>query len=83
LQKVFFPLFFVDCLLSFFLWVVFIHALIYLVLLIDGFLSLIFFIWGFSLVRVGCASFGLSLAFSFVFCVMVLAVDFYLIFYSI
>ncbi len=36
-----------------------------------------FFIQGFSLVIVCCASFGLSLAFSYVFRVMVITVDFY------
>ncbi len=49
LQRVFFSFFFVDCLFSFFLWVVFTRVIICLVLLIDGFLSLIFlcgvFLW--------------------------------------
>jgi len=39
-----------------------------------------FLMWGFSLVMMGCESFDLSLTFSFVFRVMVLIVDFYLIF---
>jgi hypothetical protein len=49
LHRVFFFLFFVDCLLLFFLWVVFTRAFICLVLLVDGVLFLIFYIQGFSL----------------------------------